>query len=65
MQAVRQLLISTQDENGNQLDPDQVDASYNDLVDKFGGKIMNLEPDIINKLVSLQIEIEGIEEFSF
>jgi hypothetical protein len=26
LQAVRQLLISTQDENGNQLDLDQVDA---------------------------------------
>jgi hypothetical protein len=62
LQAIRQLIISTQDENGNQLDQTQVDAAYNDLIDKFGGKIMNLPPDVLNKLVSLQVEIEGIDE---
>ena len=61
LEAIRQLIVSTQDAEGNTLDPAQVDAAYNDLIQQFGGKIMNLPPDVINKLISLQVEVEGID----
>ena len=63
LEAVRTLIMTTQDENGNTLDPDQVDAAYNELIDRFGeGKIINLPPETINRLVQFQLEVEGLNE---
>jgi TP901 family phage tail tape measure protein len=63
-EAILSLLQKVENDKGETLTPEEALQARTELFDQFGeGKVLNLPPDVISKMVEIQAEIAGLENY--